>query len=1179
MASTTRFLISNLHCPSCVQHIETTLLPFRPSISSLSTSVVSQTLTITHDNALSPSVVAQALEEVGFEIHSVARCHGQEDIAWEDGPDKDDRCGPRIIPKGYERWRSRPTHQDTLSSRRRTHAERCDSCRAAEKVSRGSEAKSEQASPSALDGELASVVSPPPAPVQRAVLAVVGMSCSSCVGKITEVLEAKSWITAVNVNLLASSATVEFRGIENLSEIVHAIEEIGYEASVQELDQPKDSGLSKPSENIRWKAVYSIEGMTCSSCVGNISSSLDAQSWIEAAEVSLISKSATVTITDEAHAKDVLEIISEAGYDAHLESLVQESSLNRTDSGSRTVVLLVDGMHCEQCPQRVLDSLKTLEGFLRVDEQFDLKHSKLKITYSPHPPDFTIREILAHISAVDSTFKVSIYHPPTLEERARELHRRTQLRTLYRLVLSFIVSIPTLIIGIIYMTLVPSDNATRNYLMHPMWAGNVSRAEWALFFMTTPVYFFAADIFHRRAIKEIWALWRPRSRTPLLRRFYKFGSMDMLMSLGTTIAYFASITELAINASMARGMDNGEITTYFDVVVFLTFFLLCGRLIEAYSKAKSGNAVSLLGSLRPTEAFLLEGGEVKPIPTDHLENGDIVRVKPGCSPPSDGVIVEGQTNVDESSLTGEARPVKKAIGDEVFAGTINQSAPVSVRISGVGGRSMLDQIIKAVREGQTRRAPIEKLADILTGYFVPVITLVAIVVWIIWLTLGLTGSLPRDYLDVRAGGWAFWSLQFAIAVFVIACPCGIGLAAPTAIFVGTGLAAKYGILVKAGGEAFQLASKVDRVVFDKTGTLTEGGNPVITDFLFSEGADQAMLLGIAKAIEENSGHPLAKAVVNFASSKEAVSIEVSQVAEMPGKGMKGSAARGATSNQPINIIIGNETLLHEYLPIPEETVTTLERWKREAKTVILVATQEVPQDQSLPWNLVLIMAASDRIRPEAPQIVRTLQAAGVDTWMLSGDSPATAQAVAAAVGIAPDHVIAGVLPDQKASKINSLQQHEPEQPSKRWLSRQSEPKSRRPIVAMVGDGINDAPALTAADVGIAVGSGADIAVAAADIVLVATGLHPLVTALELSRKVFQRVKFNFAWALVYNMIGVPVAAGVLYPIVSNGGHIRLNPVWASLAMALSSISVVSSSLTLRSKIPGLGFRPSNKLVA
>jgi len=554
-----------------------------------------------------------------------------------------------------------------------------------------------------------------------------------------------------------------------------------------------------------------------------------------------------------------------------------------------------------------------------------------------------------------------------------------------------------------------------------------------------------------------------------------------------------------------------------------------------------------------------------------LEFGDIVKIRHGASPPCDGVVVQGETKFDESSLTGESKLIKKTLGDEVFSGTVNKDGPISVKITGVAGSSMLDQIVKAVREGQTRRAPIERIADTLTGYFVPMVTLIAIITWLVWLALGISGDLPDDYLGPNSRGWSTWSLQFAIAVFVVACPCGLALAAPTALFVGGGLAAQNGILVKGGGEAFEKASRLDCIVFDKTGTLTMGGEPVVTDSQFiSENVEhhptlsQERILGMVKVVEDSSGHPLAKALVSFCESrKENVQPDVVdfEVSEIPGKGMRGTFPRMAT------ILIGNEALMTDFsVSIPDSALPTLSSYKSSGKSVALAAIK-LDEEQTAQWRLVAVFAISDPIREEAPAIIKALKERGTEVWMLSGDNQITANEIGAQVGIPSENIIAGVLPSQKAEKIQYLQKSR-----KARTSSGAEHSVKRAMIAMVGDGINDSPALTTADVGIAIGSGSDIAISSAEFVLVSSNLATLITLLDLSKFVFRRIKFNFAWALVYNLIALPVAAGVLYPVVSDGVHVRLDPVWASLAMAASSISVVCSSLALRSGVPFLGFK-------
>lgn len=1012
----------------------------------------------------------------------------------------------------------------------------------------------------------------------QAAFAISGMTCVACVGSVTRAISQNSWVRDVNVVLLSNSATVTYLGKGNETKIMESVDDAGFDISLEDLQivntssQQKQKLLTKNDDV--WIATYTVGGMTCSACVGAITIGLDEPDWIESVNVNLLSNSATVRFSGKNHAEDITEMIEDLGYEASLQELVSTGP-EHTESTERKVSIRVTGMYCHHCPERVLKALSdTFGDHVKIDHPLSVSNPILRLTYQPRLPDFTLRQVVHTISAVDSEIEPTIYHPPTLEERSKQIHQKERRRILLRLVLSITVAIPTFIVGIVFMSLVKSSNPIRQFFMAPIWAGQVPRAQWALFIMGTVVYFFAADIFHIRTLSGIKAMWRPGSPVPLADRFYRFGNMNMLISLGTSIAYFASIAALAIDATQRT--SGGSTSYYFDSVVFLTMFLLVGKFLEAYSKARTGDAVTSLGLLRPSEALLVDSKQAnkedpstteEKISVELLEVGDIVRVPHGSSPPFDGTVVSGESKFDESSLTGESRLVSKIGGDEVFSGTINKGgSPITIRLTSISGTSMLDKIIKVVREGQTRRAPVERVADVLTSHFVPFVVVVGVLTWVIWLALGLSGALPDDYLDVTTGGWPFWSLQFSIAVFVVACPCGIGLAAPTALFVGGGLAAKHGILVKGGGEAFQEASMLDCVVFDKTGTLTAGGQPTVTDYEILTDVDKTSVLSVAKALEENSGHPIASSVVRFCSQENIERVHAADIEEIPGKGMKASITIG---KEQITAIIGNEALMADYsIEVSGETGEIINRWKVQGKSIALLA-----MGKSSAFKLSAAFAISDALRPEAKAVVQSLQNRGISVWLLSGDNATTARAVGAQVGIPPSNIIAGVLPEQKAEKIKYLQKTlQTRRGRSRLLSRRA--KESRATIAMVGDGINDAPALATADIGVAIGSGSDVALSTASFVLVSSDLRALLTLVDLSRTVFQRVWINFAWALVYNLIALPVAAGVLYPINSHGSHVRLDPVWASLAMALSSVSVVSSSLALRTRIPGLGFRAS-----
>lgn len=1200
----TSFLLSNLHCPSCVANIENALFALSPRPLNVSPSIVTSWVTVTHPTDLDICSIQHALTEAGFEICSVTENGIARDVSTSEGSAFGDVHGTLDSILEHSEWFGGPRHSgrsEDLERLKTRHIQDCELCRTEGYQSTRPSGKSTD-TPShqpllrpdthvdAMDSQqqLSSTSSQNPfvvidggkeEDIWRASIAIGGMTCASCSNTITTELEKKSWVKNVNVNLISNSASVDVVGKAHIDEVITTIEDLGYEAL---LNSVADTNAGK--EKDMWRASIAVGGMTCGSCATAITNALQKRDWIKEVTVNLIANSASVDFKGKAHLDEIMETIEDLGYEATLDKVI-ELGQSSPATKRRTVEINVSQMFCNHCPEKVLQSLRVFGDAIRIEKPLSIKDPILRLSYVPRLPDFTIRDIIATISGLDPKFEVSIYHPPTLEERSHALHAQQQWRLLIRVALTIIIAIPTFIIGIVFMSLVPSSNHSRHWFMTP-WKAQVSRSQWILFLLSTPVYFLAADVFHRRAIKEVHFLWRRGNKTPILQRFYRFGSMNMLMSLGTSIAYWSSVAQL-ISAAANPSIEVDETSFYFDSVVFLTMFLLIGRYIEAYSKSRTGDAVTLLTKLRPTTAVLVNSsnGQLSQVPVDLLELGDTVRVMNGASPPADGEITGGETNFDESSLTGESKLVKKHIGSSVFSGTINKGSPVTVAISSASGSAMLDQIVQAVREGQTKRAPIERLADSLTSYFVPAITALAILTWIIWLSLGLSGSLPDSYLDGHhsQGGWVTWSLQFAIAVFVVACPCGLALAAPTALFVGGGLAAQHGILVKGGGSAFEKASRLDTIVFDKTGTLTMGGEPAVTEYLPLSSSDTAhlvlaerTLLSLVASAEGNSTHPLAKALVSFCSTQPTAEIadehekpRLIEVHELPGRGMRALALFDQVLTE---ILIGNETLMNEYsIPVPTSASTILSTWKREGDSVVLVGISRPHPPSSTPMlsgpsdpfrHLSAMFAVSDPIRPSAPGIIRALHEAGTSIWLLTGDNPITAHAIGLKLGILPQNIIAGVLPAEKADRIRDLQRSMPT----------SGRSSRRALVGMVGDGINDAPALAAADVGIAMGAGSDIAISAAEFVLVSSELKSLATLLHLSRVVFRRIKFNFAWALVYNMVALPVAAGAFYALTPGGTHVRLDPVWASLAMAASSVSVVCSSLALRWRVPGIGFR-------
>ena len=1150
----TAILISNIHCASCVSHIQKILAHSGNALDHVDIDTTTKAVHVRHEKSLPASKLCHSLSNAAFEVLKATTSDGNGIIMQELGAEDlgdawleaaADLCRPPVRASTNEAQ----CLQLPIRGRNSTHLANCDACR---KESVGSSREDANSfNEKLIDHEPADL------------------------------------------------------GLANREQYDLSALEEGRSSPMFEQTSLSDCELQGPKATAgRFEAILSIGGMTCASCTSAINHGLSDLPYVESVNVTLMTNSAVVVFRGKENLENIVEAVEDLGYDGAVDRCnAIDHTHKRAESPNhrRTVTLKTEGMFCKHCPPRVVDGIKAeYPDLVTIERTPTLQEPIIRVNYVPDPPAFTVRSIVATIDALHESFSTNIYTPPSIEQRSQALQKREQFRLLKRLIFSFIVAIPTLLIGVVWMSLVPSSNITRQFFEKEMWSGTVSRAEWALFILATPVFFLAADVFHVRAIKELRILWRRESKVPVLQRLIRFGSMNLLVSAGTSIAYFASVAVLAIDAT-TTGDTSGPNSTYFDTVVFLTFFILVGRYLEAYSKAKTGNAIGMLGNLRPQEAVLVtssalptassllldgisenepsETGE-KPrrgtqrINASFLEVGDLVIVSHGSSPPADGIIVEGSTKFNESSLTGEARAVAKRQGDTVFSGAINVGDPISVRITEVGGSSILDQVVAVVREGQTKRAPVERVVDIVTGYFVPVITALAIMTFVVWLSLGLSGALSPRYLGSQRGGWAFWSLEFAIAVFVVACPCGIGLAAPTALFVGGGLAACHGILVRGGGEAFQEASNIDAVVFDKTGTLTEGGDLKVTDYeMLAKGDEAEVAWAIMKSLEESSSHPLARALLELALGQSLQPIKTVSITEEPGLGLRGKLVTETSSpeNTTYEAALGSEALIASLNPTPDNlsyfTNTALSKWKSQSKSIALLAIRKVSEAEPHPWTLATTFAISDPIRPTALPTVSALQKSGVPVYMLTGDNPVTAAAVASTLSIPLDHVFAGVLPTEKASKIRWLQENSPRRAgSSSWLrlrpkANATEPGSKRATVAFVGDGINDAPALTTADVSISLSSASDIAMHSSSFILLSSSLTSVLTLFQLSERVFRRVKLNFGWAVIYNVILVPVAAGCFFKVKEDGW--RLGPVWGSAAMALSSLSVVLSSLALK----------------
>lgn len=572
-------------------------------------------------------------------------------------------------------------------------------------------------------------------------------------------------------------------------------------------------------------------------------------------------------------------------------------------------------------------------------------------------------------------------------------------------------------------------------------------------------------------------------------------NMNTLVATGTAVAYFYSIFAMITNRPV-----------YFESAAFVTVFVLLGDAMEEKMHDNASNALGKLMGLQAKDAEVQRDGKFVKIPLDQVQVGDIIRVKPGEKIPVDGEILEGVTTLDESMVTGESMPVVKKVGDTVVGSTINSNGTITFKATKVGSDTMLAQIVDLVKKAQTSHAPIQNLTDKISNIFVPAVMIIAILTFIIW------------YSFLRAT--AVEAMLFAVSVIVIACPCALGLATPTALMVGTARSAKMGVLIK-NGEVLQEVSDLNTVVFDKTGTITVG-KPTVTDIV----GDEKQVLTIAASLEESSEHPLATAIVKKADSEKLQIEKVNDFEAIEGKGVK-------ANYHDQTAFVGSNRLLAD-VSISQEMNQQATKLQEEAKTVVYVG---------LNGEIIGLIAIQDVPKPSSKEAISELKKRGLKTVMLTGDNEKVAQAIANEVGI--DQVIAGVLPNEKAEHIQELQQNSDK-------------------VAFVGDGINDAPALSTADVGIAMGSGTDIAIDSGGIVLVQNDLRGVVRALDISKKTFNRIKLNLFWALIYNTIGIPIAAGLFV-----GLGFTLSPELAGLAMAFSSVSVVGSSLLLnKTKIAG-----------
>jgi Cu+-exporting ATPase len=633
-------------------------------------------------------------------------------------------------------------------------------------------------------------------------------------------------------------------------------------------------------------------------------------------------------------------------------------------------------------------------------------------------------------------------------------------------------------------------------------------------------------------------------------RFYTVGfknllhrspNMDSLIAVGTSAAVVYSVYNLF---RIAGGDHMAVNSLYFETAGIIIALILLGKTLEAISKGRTSEAIKKLMGLAPKTAIIIvndgsAGTLEKEIPIDEVMPGDIIVVKPGAKIPVDGVVTDGQSAVDESMLTGESMPVDKKPGDQVYGATINANGVIRFKAEKVGGETALAQIIKLVEDAQSSKAPIAQMADIVSGYFVPIVCLIAVVAAIAWFAAASAGlvTLPHGKSATE------FSLTIFISVLVIACPCALGLATPTAIMVGTGKGAENGILIK-GGEALETAHKIKTIVFDKTGTLTEG-KPEVTDLITAPGVEENYLLQITASAEKGSEHPLGVAIVKEAEKRGLSLPPITEFKAIPGRGIEAKVGELQIGSSPLPILIGNRKLMDERGIALAELADASDRLAAEGKT---------PMYAAFDGKLSGVVAVADVLKKSSKKAIEKFHEMGIEVAMITGDNKKTAAAIAQQVGI--DRVLAEVLPQDKSAEVKKLQDTKNRHGEKRKLFSQA---MNRRFIAMVGDGINDAPALAQADIGIAIGSGTDVAMESADIVLMRSDLMDVPTAINLSKRTIRTIKQNLFWAFGYNVLGIPIAAGLLYLF---GGPL-LNPMFAAAAMSMSSVSVLTNALRLK----------------
>ncbi len=804
------------------------------------------------------------------------------------------------------------------------------------------------------------------------------------------------------------------------------------------------SGITQ-SKNEK-KVTLAIGGMTCAACANRVEKGLSKVEGVNKAAVNFAIEKATVSFNPEtASVEKLIETVQKLGFEVKTER----------------VELKLIGMTCAACANRIEKKLNKLSGVNKATVNFATETT----TVDFNSGEVSVKDMLKAIETLgfSAKKKEDITNPDKeKEERDNEIRRQRNM-----FIMSAILSFPLVAV----MALELASFHINDFFMNPLFQ----------FVLATPVQFIAGAQFYRGAYHTL------RSGG---------ANMDVLVALGTSAAYFYSV----VNTFFVEGMH----MLYYETSAVLITLIILGKLLEAKAKGRTSEAIKKLIGLQPKTARVVREGQEIDIPIEEVEAGYIILVRPGEKIPVDGKIVDGNSTVDESMLTGESIPVDKKTGDDVIGATINKHGSFKFEATKVGKDTALSQIIKIVEEAQGSKAPIQRTADVISGYFVPTVVVIAISTFLVW----------YFFLTPPAGFDTFtWALINFTAVLVIACPCALGLATPTSIMVGTGRGAENGILIK-GGEHLEKAHKVTAVVLDKTGTITKG-EPELTDVITIGNFDQDELLSLAASAERGSEHPLGEAIVTGAKNKGIELSSPQNFNAIPGYGIEADI-------DGKRVLLGNLKLMEKNNISVKELLREKEALENGGKTAMLIAVE---------GNAAGLVAVADTVKESSRAAIQSLQKMGIEVIMITGDNTRTAQAIAKEVGV--DRVLAEVLPEDKAKEVQKLM-------------------DQGKVVAMVGDGINDAPALATADVGIAIGTGTDVAMEAADITLMRGDLVGVPASIKLSKATMTNIKQNLFWALIYNSLGIPIAAmGFLSPII------------AGAAMAFSSVSVVTNALRLK----------------